>query len=93
MLGNIYPQVYNGSCPKYTENILGKEITVSFYGANPYIFFNPISGSDFNVAKLLAKKYELKMKFILTKPTTELVQRVSSTILIKSSFWSLLSKA
>ena len=68
---------------------MGKEISVSFYGANPYIFFNPISGSDFNVAKLLAKKYELKMKFILTKPTTELVQRVSSTNLVGLFFLKL----
>ena len=85
MLGNIYPQVYNGSCPKYAENILGKEITVSFYGPNPFIYFNSKSGSDFNLAKLLAKKYELKMKFIPAKSGTELVQRVSSNNQIQSN--------
>ena len=92
-MGKIQPQVFDTPCPQNAENTLGKEIPVSFYGANPFIYFNPLSGSDFNVANLLSKKYELKMKFIPAKPTTALVQRVSSTNQIKSSCLSLISKA
>ena len=76
----MHPQVYHehGSCPHNSKNTLEREIQVSLYGATPFIFFNPISGSDFNLARLLAKKHSLKMSFILAKSADESVHKVSN---------------
>ena len=76
----MHPQVYHdhGSCPHYSKKILEREIQVSLYGATPFIFFNPISGSDLNLAKLLAKKHSFKMSFIPAKSGDESVYRVSN---------------
>ena len=76
----MLPQVYHdhGSCPHDSKNLFGREIQVSFFGPTPFIFFSPISGSDFNLAKLLAKKHNFKMGFIPAKTADESMHRVSN---------------
>ena len=56
--------MFNGLCPRYTQNIRDKEIMVSFIGPKPFITYNPVGGSDFLVIKLLAKKFGFIPKFV-----------------------------
>ena len=80
----MHAHVYqdHGSCPHYTKNIYGRDVKASFYGPTPFIYFNPISGSDINLANLLAGNYGFNIKFIpeKTKTTTGLLHRVSKNL-------------
>ena len=64
------------SCPHYAKSIFGNEISVCIFGAIPFIYYNPIRGSDLNVAKILAKKYGFNMKLSPARTPSELMQRV-----------------
>ena len=55
---------YIGPCPKHLGNPYGKELKISFIGFEPYISYNPVGGSDFQVVKILAKKFRFSPKFI-----------------------------
>ena len=70
--------MFNGLCPRYTQNIRGKELTVSFIGPKPFITYNPIGGSEFLVMKLLAKKFEFIPKFVPEKTFDTVVSNGTS---------------
>ena len=57
-------QFVKGACPKQLQIPFGKHIKVSFIGVIPFINYEPIGGSDFEVMKLLAKKHRFFPKFI-----------------------------
>ena len=78
VLGKIHAQVFHnhGSCLHYTKNLFGNKIPVYFIGVPPFIYFKTGSGSDFNLAKILAKKYAFNMEFHPAKISSELVQIV-----------------
>ena len=63
-LGKKNAEPYNGKCPKHLQSTNGKELKISFIGTKPYIFYNPVGGSDFLVVKILAKKFRFSPKFI-----------------------------
>ena len=63
-LGKMRAQIVKGVCPKHLQSPFGKQIKVSFIGPRPFIIYNPIGGSDFQVIKLLAKKLKFIPSFI-----------------------------
>ena len=64
-LGKKYAKLYEGMCPSHTSSPRGKTLAISFAGTRPYIMtFDPISGSDFIVTRLLAQKHGFKPRFI-----------------------------
>ena len=71
----IHAKVYHDpeSCRHFARNLFANKIPVYFFGALPFIYFKPISGSDINLAKILAKKYFLNMEFNPAKTTSDLV--------------------
>ena len=77
----MHAQVYHdhGFCPHNAKNIFATKIPVDFFGAIPFIYYmyNPISGSDIILAKILAEKHGLNLKLNPAKATSDLVQRVS----------------
>ena len=64
VLGKMTAQFVKGVCPRQLQIPFGKHIKVSFLGVIPYINYKPIGGSDFEVMKLLAKRYKFFPKFI-----------------------------
>ena len=68
VLGKEYPRLHDGLCPWHLQNILGKKLSISFIGLEPYIKYRPtIGGSEFEVIKILAKKFKFLPHFIPEK--------------------------
>ena len=64
VLGERQALKYDGLCPDHFKTPFGKELKISFIGGGPYIKYDPIGGSDFQIVKLLAEKFRFKPKFI-----------------------------
>ena len=82
VLGKSHAHVFpnHGSCPHYAKNLFGSKIPVYFCGPMPFIYYKIGSGSDFDLAKILAKKYALNMEFSPAKTSSDLVQIVRHII-------------
>ena len=62
-LGKMHAVEYRGVCPSHMQEPRGKMINISFFGVEPYVYRNPIRGTDFLVTTLLGKKYKFIPKF------------------------------
>ena len=67
VLGKKNGEEYKGFCPSHVQEPFGKTLNVSFIGAAPYVVYNPVGGSEFDVMKILAKKFGFIPKFIAAK--------------------------
>ena len=63
-IGKTHAVLYSGYCPDQLRNPHGKEFNISFIGPKPYISYDPIGGSDFEVTNILAKKFKFIPKFV-----------------------------
>ena len=66
-LGMRHGQVLKGLCPMHLQNPFGKELNVSYTLSTPYSMPSPVggvSGSDFQIIKLLTRKYGFIPRFI-----------------------------
>ena len=60
----MYAEVRPGLCPWILQHPVGKKITISFIGTQPYIKYRPtIGGSEFLVIKMLAEKFRFLPDF------------------------------
>ena len=65
VLGKEHPQIHSGPCPWHLQSPLRKKLSISFIGLEPYIRYRPtIGGSDFELIKILAKRYRFLPQFI-----------------------------
>ena len=67
VLGKRHGQAFTGSCPQHLQNSFSKEFNVSFSLTPPYSMPSPVggvSGSDFQIIKLLARKSGFIPRFI-----------------------------
>ena len=80
VLGQKYPQFHRGGCPVGLglQNPMGKKLQVSFSGSKPYVQFDPVGGSDFDVIDLLAKKFGFLPIFVpeFDNPPHDLINKV-----------------
>ena len=67
ILGKRYAQIFNGACPKDSQNPSGKLLNISFIGPPPMITYKPVGGSDFLLIQLLAEKFRFIPKFVQEK--------------------------
>ena len=66
-LGMRHGLVLKGLCPMHLQNLFGKELNVSYTLSTPYSMPSPVggvSGSDFQIIKLLTRKYGFIPRFI-----------------------------
>ena len=64
-LGKKHAKLYEGMCPTHTSSPKGKTLKTSFAGTMPYIItYDPISGSDYIVTRLLAQRHGFIPRFI-----------------------------
>ena len=64
VLGQVHAQIFEGLCPRDTQNPLGKYLQISFIGSAPFVVYDPIGGSEFLILGLLAKKFQFIPKFV-----------------------------
>ena len=65
VLGKKHAQVFTGVCPLHTISPSEKMLRISYGGPRPYIMTHvPISGSDYILTRLLAKKHGFIPSFI-----------------------------
>ena len=83
VLGKKHAQLFNGVCPLHTVNPNGKKLQISYGGTRPYVMtYNPISGSDYSLTRLLAKKHGFIPSFIsLVESNLTRVSLVKNTTL------------
>ena len=98
VLGKRNAEEYKGFCPSHLQIPFGKTLDISFIGFRPYIIYNPLSGSDFLVTKILAKKFGFIPKFIPAKSidtiqnnqtTYGMVHRVRISLYISNTIFKL----
>lgn len=65
-LGKMYAEEFKGSCPSHLQEPFGKTLDISIIGSQPYVFYNPLGGSELILTKILAKKFSFTPKFIPT---------------------------
>ena len=71
MLGQTYPILVEGICPPHLQSPINKVLPISYIGDAPFIRLDsstdengvPTGGSEFIVARVLAKKFRFTPKF------------------------------